>query len=122
MFPTRHDKGRLGEDVAADYLRQHGVEVVSKNVRCPLGEIDLVCREGRTVVFVEVKARYDARYGLPQEAVSRNKQLRLTRLAQWYLKKHGLERQPARFDVIAITWSEGRPEVTWIVNAFEACQ
>lgn len=119
---TRQERGRLGEDIAAAFLGERGVEVLVRNYRCRLGEIDLVGREAGTVVFVEVKSRSRAGRGLPQEAVSREKQRRLTRLAQWFLKERRMERHHARFDVIAITWRDGVPEVTWIVNAFEACE
>jgi putative endonuclease len=94
--------------------------VLAQNVRCPLGEIDLVARDGPTLVFVEVKSRSSAAFGLPQEAVTKDKQRRLTRLAWWYLKMHRLQHCSARFDVIAITWQETDPRINWIVNAFEA--
>lgn len=118
---NRKEKGKLGEDVAFEFLKQHGLQVLAQNVRCPLGEIDLVGRDGKTLVFVEVKSRFAKGYGAPQELVSRTKQRRLTRLARWYLKQHRLENQPARFDVVAISWQDARPEVTWIPNAFDAC-
>lgn len=117
---SRYQKGRQSEALAAQFLEQHGLRVVARNVRCPLGEIDVVAEQGRQLVFVEVKSRFGGRYGLPQEAVSIVKQRKLTRLAQWYLKKHGCGRRAARFDVIAITWKLEEPEITWIVNAFEA--
>ena len=119
---TRQKKGRQAEDFAARFLKQHGLEVVERNVRCVLGEIDLVGRDGKTIVFVEVRSRYGGGYGLPQESISQTKQRRLTRLAQWYLKRNRLEGQPARFDVVAIVWHEEEPELTWIVNAFESCE
>jgi putative endonuclease len=118
---NRKQKGKLGEDLAAEYLKQHGVQVLAQNVRCPLGEIDLVGRDGKTLVFVEVKSRFAMGFGTPQEMVSRGKQRRLTRLARWYLKQHRLENQPARFDVVAISWRDAKPEITWIANAFDAC-
>jgi putative endonuclease len=118
---NRKQKGNLGEDLAAEFLKRHGLEVLARNVRCPLGEIDLVGRDGKTLVFVEVKSRFAAGYGAPQELVSRTKQRRLTRLARWYLKQHRLDNQPARFDVIAISWQDVNPEVNWIPNAFDAC-
>ncbi|GLI35820.1 hypothetical protein DAMNIGENAA_32530 [Desulforhabdus amnigena] len=108
--------------MAAEFLSKKGMEIVARNVRCLFGEIDLICRTGKTTVFVEVKSRYAHRFGLPQESVSRTKQKKLTRLAQWYLKSKGLERQPARFDVVAILWKGGEAELTWIVNAFEASE
>jgi putative endonuclease len=120
--PTRVEKGRRGEDLAAQFLAKRGVRVIAQNFRCPLGEIDLIGRDGETLVFVEVRSRAGKAYGLPQESVTRAKQRRLTRLAQWYILKNHLERQPARFDVVAVTWGEGEPELTWIANAFEACE
>ncbi len=119
---NRQQKGRKAEEIAAGFLKGQGLEIVGRNVRCLLGEIDLVAWHGRTVVFVEVKSRYSQGFGTPQEMVSVAKQKRLTRLAQWYLKKHDLLRQPARFDVVAIQWVEGEPLVTWIANAFAASE
>lgn len=119
---TRYEKGRRGEDLAAEYLEKHGMMIVTRNFRCPLGEIDIVGRDGKTVVFVEVRSRSSSSRGFPQESIRQGKQKKLTQLARWYLRKHGLDRQPARFDVIAINWRGNNPEVTWIVNAFEACE
>jgi len=75
-----------------------------------------------TIVFVEVKTRTSADAGDPSEAVGADKQRRLTHLALGWLKRHGLMEQPARFDVVAITWPEGcrRPQVEHYPNAFEA--
>ncbi len=117
-----HQKGKEGESLAAEFLASKGCRVVERNFRCAVGEIDLVVHDGKTLVFVEVKSRRGLRYGLPQEAVSIAKQRRLTRLAQWYIQDRRLEGLPARFDVVAVTWSGGKPELTWIVNAFEALE
>ncbi len=122
MSANRQEKGRQSEEIAAGFLKGQGLEIVARNVRCLLGEIDLVAWHGKTVVFIEVKSRHSQGYGTPQEMVSIAKQKRLTRLAQWYLKKHNLLRQPARFDVVAIQWMEGEPVVTWIANAFAAIE
>jgi putative endonuclease len=116
-----HEKGRAGEDLAARFLQERGLRVIERNFRCPIGEIDIVCHEGDIVVFVEVKSRSGASFGMPQEAVSWSKQKRLTRLALWYLKEHRLERRRARFDVVAIRWRVSEPpQVEWFANAFEA--
>lgn len=122
MNAGRQQKGREAEELAAGFLARQGLDVVARNVRCLLGEIDMVAWHGKTVVFVEVKSRFTGGYGTPQEMVSEAKQKRLTRLAQWYLKKHGLLRQPARFDVVAIQFHGGEPIVTWIANAFPASE
>lgn len=120
MTANQPEKGKLSEAVAADFLKKQGLTVVAQNVRCALGEIDLVAREGNIHVFVEVKSRFASGRGLPQEAITRAKQRRITRLAQWYIKQHRLQHQSARFDVIAITWQGDEPQIQWIPNAFEA--
>ena len=124
MHPTasRQRKGKKGEMLAAEFLESKGVRIAARNFRCPIGEIDLIGWDGKTIVFIEVKSRYSKNFGLPQEAVSLTKQKRLTRLGQWYIKQNRLQGRPARFDVIAIDWQSGMPELTWIVNAFEACE
>lgn len=114
--------GRRGEEAAARYLRRIGYRVVAHSDRSKPGEIDLVAIDGRTVVFVEVKTRQSGEAGHPSEAVDEIKQQKLTRLALAYLKRHGLLEYQARFDVIAVTWPEGRrrPVIEHLKNAFEA--
>ena len=87
-----------------------------------MGELDLVAVDGRTIVFIEVKTRSSHDAGHPAEAVGTEKQRRITNLALIYLKRHGLLENPARFDVMAITWPEGarKPTIEHIRNAFEA--
>jgi len=119
---TRQKKGKQGELLAAEFLESKGLRIAARNFRCSIGEIDLVGWDGKTIVFIEVKSRYSKNFGLPQEAVSLSKQKKLTRLGQWYIKQNRLQGRPARFDVIAIDWQSGTPELTWIVNAFEACE
>lgn len=117
---SRHKKGKQGELLAAKFLEGQGLRIATHNFRCPLGEIDLVGWDRETVVIVEVRSRYCKNFGLAQESISINKQQRLTRLAQWYLKQNRLEGRPARFDVVAIDWSDAEPRITWVPNAFEA--
>ncbi len=120
MTANRQEKGKLGEAIAADFLKKQGLTIVAQNVRCPLGEIDLIARQGRTHIFVEVKSRTASGRGLPQDAITLAKQKRMTRLAHWYIKQHRLHQQSARFDVIAIVWQGSEPQIQWIPNAFEA--
>lgn len=117
----RQTLGQRGEAAAARFLRRRGFRIVGRGVRSGLGELDLVAVDGRTVVFVEVKTRQTGDQGHPAEAVDRAKQRRLTVLATAYLQRHGLLNHPARFDVVAVTWPDGRrPHVEHIRNAFEA--
>lgn len=112
--------GLRGEDVAARHLRRLGYKIVARSHRDRIGEIDLVAVDGRTVVFVEVKTRRSASAGHPAEAVDEPKQRRLARLALSFLRRHDLLEQPARFDVVAVTWPDDRssPQVLHIKNAF----
>jgi len=116
----RREKGRLGEDLAARFLEEQGLTIVERNVRCSLGEIDMVARDGEVVVIVEVRSRYGRNLGSPLESVTLRKQRRLTLLAQWYRKWRCSRSCSMRFDVVAITWERGEPRFRWIPNAFEA--
>ena len=111
--------GDRGERTAAEYLRRRGFRVLVRSYRTAQGEVDLICRDGDVVVFVEVKAR---KRGHPAEAVDRQKQRRLTLAALHFLKRHGLLEARARFDVVAITWPEGGTpsRIEHLPNAFEA--
>jgi putative endonuclease len=113
--------GNRGETAAARFLRQQGYRIVRRNYATPWGEIDLIALDGATIVFVEVKTRTSLNTGQPEEAVTLEKQKKLTRMALTYLKKHKLLEHSARFDVIAIVWpDESRePEIRHLRNAFE---
>jgi putative transposase len=115
---TRRQLGDHGEDLAAVTLKKNGYKILERNYTTPLGEIDLIARQGKTLVFVEVKTRKSLRFGSPQEAVSLNKQKRLRRLADYYLKQKRLQEIPVRFDVVAVTLAEDGPDVEIIPNAF----
>lgn len=112
--------GRWGEDLAVQHLQAAGCEVLARNWRCREGELDIVVREGRALVFVEVKARSGLRYGAPAEAVSGVKARRLHRLAGRWL---ALNRPPGahdlRFDVVSVLRVRGAaPEVVHLRGAF----
>lgn len=111
--------GDEGERLAARYLRRKGLRIITRGYRTPRGEIDLIAREGFRLVFVEVKTR---RQGEPAEAVTPEKERRLTLAAMEFLKRNRVLDAPSRFDVIAIVWPEGggKPSIEHIENAFEA--
>lgn len=100
---ARRARGRWGEDLAARHYRRAGFEVVDRNWRCRHGEIDLVARRGRLLVFCEVKTRRTAAYGGPRSAVDARKQHRIRRLAAAWLAAHDVRGVDVRFDVAAIT-------------------
>jgi putative endonuclease len=121
MADGRQALSRAAEDAAARFLRAAGLTVVERNVRFPHGEIDLVCRDGKVLVFVEVKCR-QARWGdTPAAAVSALKQWRLTRLARHYLKWRQLGEPRCRFDVVAVTADGGEVvAIRHLRGAFDA--
>jgi len=100
-------------------LRGLGYQIVARDVRTPLGQLDLVARDGPTLVFVEVKTRAGTGFGLPQEAVGRLKARKLQQLAALFLRRHP-HRGPVRFDVIGLIVQDGRNvRVEHIKNAIE---
>ena len=111
--------GLSGEALAEDHLRGLGYRIVEKDVRTPLGQLDLVAMDGETLVFVEVKTRAGHGYGLPQEAVDAKKIRKLRQLGLYYLKIRP-HRGLVRFDVVGLTVSKGRlVRVDHVKNAIE---
>lgn len=100
--PRRQALGRYGEDVAARHLQDAGLVLLDRNWRGPSGEIDLVLRDGRTLVVCEVKTRSSTRCGNPHEAVDELRLRRLARLGLEWLRAHGLEERPIRLDLVAV--------------------
>lgn len=94
--------GRLGESMAVEYLRGQRYVIVEQNYRKPYGEVDIIARDGATLVFVEVKTRHTVGFGTPFEAVDWRKQRQICRVAQEYLQTRNLDDRPARFDVIGV--------------------
>ncbi len=121
MTDVRRALGAAGETAAVAELQRRGYRIVERNVRTRLGELDVVARDGSTLCFVEIKARRSTAFGFPQEAVTRQKQHHVARMAQWYLKAKGLTQAPARFDVVAVLLdAAGRPtQIDLIQNAFQ---
>ncbi|MDP2625461.1 MAG: YraN family protein [Candidatus Rokubacteria bacterium] len=117
---TRRATGIRGEEEAARFLARCGYAILDKNVRTRAGEIDLVAKEGKTLVFVEVKTRKDLAGDPPQAAVNTRKQNRLGKLAHGYLKLRRLREMPCRFDVVAVILNDegGVKAIRHIPNAF----
>jgi putative endonuclease len=113
-------KGASGEDLACRHLVKQGFVVVERNYRCRVGEIDVVARDGDTLVFVEVKERGDASHGTAVEAVTGPKRRRVIRAAQLWAAAHGASESPIRFDVVAIDWKGSKPVVRHDRGAFDS--
>jgi putative endonuclease len=112
--------GERGENLAAKHLRNKGYKILARNFRCAVGEIDIIARDGKTLVFVEVKTRaYND--PTPEDQVNAGKQHQLTKAGKFYLSRYGLPQPPARFDVVAIVWPQAKDAIIrHIPNAFEA--
>ena len=111
--------GADGERAAEEFLRARRYHIVERNYRCPVGEVDLIALDGKTVVFIEVKTRTGAGFGSPFEAVNRRKQGQVSRAAQYFLTAHRLHERAARFDVVGVWWEDGRAVCELVQNAFE---
>ncbi len=112
--------GQRGETAAAKFLKQLGYRILERSYDSPLGEIDIIAIDGRTIVFVEVKTRSNTDSGHPADAIDATKRRRMTQAALAYLKAHNLLQTSARFDVVAVTWCDPHepPMIEHYQNAF----
>lgn len=113
-------KGDFYEQLACDYLERAGVKLLQRHFRLGHWEIDLVCQDGSTLVFVEVKYRQHQDYGGASQALSQRQAQRLRKAAQGYLQQHKLKEQKTqcRFDLVAITGLPPKHRIDWLKNAF----
>jgi len=112
--------GNRGEELAASFLERNGLKIVERNFRCKGGEVDIIARDGKTIVFIEVKSRRTLTYGVPQLAVTPFKQRQISKAALTWLSKNRQHDAPARFDVIAILLENNYShQIEHIVNAFD---
>ncbi|MGC5327148.1 YraN family protein [Brevibacillus sp. SYSU BS000544] len=115
---NQRELGQWGEEIAASYLVKKGLKIVERNVQTRYGEIDIVALDRQTLVFVEVKTRRQARYGLPVESVTRKKQQKLRELALHYLQMNK-GASSFRFDVCSIVLAANQKyEIVHIPHAF----
>lgn len=112
---NRRAVGTDHEEMAAQFLERNGVHIIMRNYRTRFGEIDLIARDGKYLVFVEVKYRANDSFGSPLEAVDARKQRAIIRVARHYLMRYGYgATTPCRFDVVGIAGDE----ITYVKNAF----
>ena len=104
---SRSSTGRAGEDAALKYLNSRDYQLLARNYRCHLGEVDLIMRRGDRLVFVEVRSKSGTRFGLPQESVGAAKLSRLRRIAEYYLgfELRGGWPGPVGLEVVAVSFS-----------------
>jgi putative endonuclease len=120
MSRSRVALGKIGEDLACRELTCRGYEILARRYRRRGGELDIVARDGATIVFVEVKARESLEYGGGGDAVTALKRRRMAATAIDYMARHRLVECPCRFDVVAIDFRGGEPAIEVYQNAFDA--
>lgn len=100
----RQTRGAKAEQLACDYLRTQGMAIQERNVRYPVGEIDIIAREGQTLCFVEVRSTSSMQWGGPLVSITDRKRRRMIAAARWYLHYGRIQAIETRFDVVAIEW------------------
>jgi putative endonuclease len=112
--------GKKAEGIAEAFFREKGYHILERNYQVRCGEIDLILEDRSRMIFVEVKSRVSAKYGLPQEAITYHKRRQIIRVAKWYLQEKGCLDREIRFDVLAIRFHGiGKPVIEHIPWAFD---
>jgi putative endonuclease len=111
--------GKESETIAVRHLKKNGYKILEQNYRNKIGEIDIIAKDKKTLVFVEVKATRTDAFGSPKRAVTPKKQRKISMVALYYLKATKQTQAKARFDVVAISSSPDNPRIEIIKNAFE---
>lgn len=119
MLNTKHQFGKDSESIAVRYLKKNGYKILAQNYRNKIGEIDIIAKDKKTLVFVEVKAARTDSFGNPKWSVTPKKQRKISMVALYYLKATKQNKVKARFDVVAISSSQDNPRIELIKNAFE---
>jgi putative endonuclease len=119
MEGGRREVGKRGEDAATKFIKKRGYKVVERNFTCPVGEMDIIALDKKTLCFIEVKTLSGRSYGPPEIAVNIHKQRKLSQVALAYLNQKHLHDINARFDVIAVTLSPEGERIELIKDAFE---
>ncbi|MGB2831782.1 MAG: YraN family protein [Methylotenera sp.] len=117
MKMNKNNAGLAAEKLAATFLVNHGLKLVTQNYHCKYGEIDLIMKEAKTLVFVEVRLRSNSQFGCAATSITPQKQQKLILTAQHYLQQHG--DALCRFDAILMDQTEAS-RIEWIRNAFDA--
>ncbi|RPH98863.1 MAG: YraN family protein, partial [Calditrichaeota bacterium] len=118
MMTFKQRIGKQGEDIAAAFLRKKGLVIVERNFRCHGGEIDIIAREERVLIFVEVKTTAAGSFGDPQLWVDERKQRRIGHAADVYCYQNGIEDTDCRFDVVVVNLMRYPPDIRHFIDAF----
>lgn len=115
--------GKDGEERAAAYLKENGYQILARNFRNRLGEIDIIAREKDVICFVEVRTRRaSSSHEEALSSVNAAKQYKLSKMALSFLKERKLLEKKARFDVVSVSWDEEKSDVFLLKDAFCVCE
>ncbi|MEW6062226.1 MAG: YraN family protein [Bacteroidota bacterium] len=115
---SKRNIGSIGEEIAEQFLVNNGYLILEKNFYYQHGEVDIIAKDGETLVFVEVKTRRSTRFGAPEEAVTVKKQEILRRTAEGYVMLKNLNNVECRFDVVSISMNNGKAECILLKDCF----
>ncbi|MBQ2938571.1 MAG: YraN family protein [Clostridia bacterium] len=110
----KNELGKIGEQIAVEYLEKNGYKILERNFYCKQGEIDIIAKQKQEIIFIEVKTRSNINFGKPSEAVNYKKQKHIYRTAQYYLYKINSLEMLSRFDVIEILIKDGKFNINHI--------
>jgi putative endonuclease len=116
----RQSFGKSGEELACQELQRRGYAILARGYRSRFGEIDIIAKDGQTIVFVEVKTRNGDEFGGGAAAVTPWKQRRIAQMAVDYLSRNKLHDKACRFDVVTVDIRDGAPEIVIYTSAFDA--
>jgi putative endonuclease len=119
LTKERLELGDWGEELALKKIKGLGYKKIVRNYRCPLGEVDLIARDGDTLVFLEIKTRRGKSLAYAKEAVNAKKRRQLSKVALAYMKSNDCYGVKARFDVVAVSLQGDNPQIEVIKNAFD---
>lgn len=110
----KRDFGNTGENLATDYLEKQGYTILERNFYCKQGEIDIIAKDKNEIVFIEVKSRSNKLFGIPSEAVTKQKIKHLFRTARYFFYKNKMINEYIRFDVVEILIKSGKFNINHI--------
>ncbi len=117
---NKREVGADTEQLACDFIASRGGRIVQRNFSCRQGEVDIIAKDGDYLCFIEVKYRKDDNFGSPEEAVSLQKQKKICNVSRFYLyTRYKSFEIPIRYDVLAISGTDGILSFRWIKNAFD---
>jgi len=111
MTKERLALGKLGEDLALKKIKKMGYKCITRNYKCPLGEIDIIAQQNGYLVFLEIKTRRDTNTGFAKEAVNKRKMMQISKSALTYMKENNCSDVKSRFDVVAVSINQKKTNI-----------